>query len=129
MDSLLLSVYPINDEVVHGIPTDKRVLKEGDIVSLDAGLIYKGYHSDAARTWGVGEISAEAQRLIDVTRESFFKGKGADRPPLHGGKLRLPSCNEYPQDAKACKRPEKYNDSILYDSRKGYQQRPRRKRT
>ena len=64
----------INDEVVHGIPTDKRVLKEGDIVSLDAGLIYKGYHSDAARTWGVGEISAEAQRLIDVTRESFFKG-------------------------------------------------------
>ena len=48
----------INDEVVHGIPTDKRVLKEGDIVSLDAGLIYKGYHSDAARTWGVGEISA-----------------------------------------------------------------------
>ena len=63
-----------HDEVVHGIPTDKRVLKEGDIVSLDAGLIYKGYHSDAARTWGVGEISAEAQRLIDVTRESFFKG-------------------------------------------------------
>ena len=56
----------INDEVVHGIPTDKRVLKEGDIVSLDAGLIYKGYHSDAARTWGVGEISAEAQRLIDI---------------------------------------------------------------
>lgn len=55
----------INDEVVHGIPTDKRVLKEGDIVSLDAGLIYKGYHSDAARTGEVGEISAEAQRLID----------------------------------------------------------------
>ena len=59
----------------------------------------------------------------------LFKGKGADRPPVHGGKLRLPSCNEYPQDAEACKRPEKYNDSILYDSRKGYQQRPRRKRT
>ena len=64
----------INDEVVHGIPTDKRVLKEGDIVSLDAGLIYKGYHSDAARTWGVGEISKEAQRLIDVTKQSFFEG-------------------------------------------------------
>jgi methionyl aminopeptidase len=49
-------------------------LREGDIVSLDAGLIYKGYHSDAARTWGIGEITPEAQRLIDITKESFFKG-------------------------------------------------------
>lgn len=64
----------VNDQVVHGIPTDKRCLEEGDIVSLDAGLIYKGYHSDAARTWGVGEISPEAQRLIDVTKQSFFEG-------------------------------------------------------
>ena len=64
----------INDEVVHGIPTDKRVLKEGDIVSLDAGVIYKGYQSDAARTHAVGEISEEAKKLIDVTRESFFEG-------------------------------------------------------
>ena len=64
----------VNDEVVHGIPTKKRVLQEGDIVSLDAGLIYKGYHSDAARTHGVGKISPEAQKLIDVTRESFFAG-------------------------------------------------------
>lgn len=64
----------INDEVVHGIPTKSRIIKEGDIISFDAGLIYKGYHSDAARTWGVGEISPEAQRLIDVTRESFFRG-------------------------------------------------------
>ena len=64
----------INDEVVHGIPTDKRVLKEGDIVSLDAGLIYKGYHSDAARTHAVGEVSKEAEDLIRVTRESFFEG-------------------------------------------------------
>lgn len=64
----------VNDEVVHGIPTEKRVLQEGDIVSLDAGLIYKGYHSDAARTHGVGQISAEAQKLIDVTRQSFFEG-------------------------------------------------------
>lgn len=64
----------VNDEVVHGIPTEKRVLQEGDIVSLDAGLIYKGYHSDAARTHGVGKISAEAQKLIDVTRQSFFEG-------------------------------------------------------
>lgn len=64
----------VNDEVVHGIPSKKRILREGDIVSLDAGVIYKGYHSDAARTHAVGEISKEAQRLIDVTRESFFEG-------------------------------------------------------
>ncbi len=64
----------VNEEVVHGIPSRKRVLKDGDIVSLDAGVIYKGYHSDAARTHGVGRISNEAQRLIDVTRESFFEG-------------------------------------------------------
>jgi len=64
----------VNDEVVHGIPDRKHVLHEGDIVSLDAGVIYKGYHSDAARTHGVGEISKEAQQLIDVTRRSFFEG-------------------------------------------------------
>lgn len=64
----------VNDEVVHGIPTKKRVLREGDIVSLDAGVIYKGYHSDAARTHAVGQISAEAQKLIDVTKQSFFEG-------------------------------------------------------
>ena len=50
----------VNEEVVHGIPSKKRILKEGDIVSLDAGLIYEGYHSDAARTHAVGEISPEA---------------------------------------------------------------------
>lgn len=60
----------INDEVVHGIPSKKRILQNGDIISLDCGLIYKGYHSDAARTWGVGEISKEAQRLIDVTEQA-----------------------------------------------------------
>lgn len=64
----------VNDEVVHGIPSKKRILQEGDIVSLDCGLIYKGYHSDAARTWPVGDISPEAKRLIDVTRQSFFEG-------------------------------------------------------
>ncbi|SFU82274.1 type I methionyl aminopeptidase [Butyrivibrio sp. INlla21] len=64
----------VNDEVVHGIPSRDRILMEGDIVSFDTGLIYKGYHSDAARTWGVGKISDEAQKLIDVTRESFFEG-------------------------------------------------------
>ena len=64
----------VNDEVVHGIPDSRRILKDGDIVSLDAGVIYKGYHSDAARTHGIGEIGKEAQKLIDVTRESFFEG-------------------------------------------------------
>ncbi len=64
----------VNDEVVHGIPRADRILQEGDIVSLDAGLIYKGYHSDAARTYGVGKISPEAQKLIDETRNSFFEG-------------------------------------------------------
>lgn len=64
----------VNEEVVHGIPNRHRILQEGDIVSLDAGLIYKGYHSDAARTHAVGLISPEAQKLIEVTRQSFFEG-------------------------------------------------------
>lgn len=64
----------INDEVVHGIPSDKRIIKDGDIVSLDAGVIYKGYHSDAARTHAIGEISKEAKELIKITEESFFEG-------------------------------------------------------
>jgi methionyl aminopeptidase len=64
----------VNDEVVHGIPTRRKVIREGDIVSLDAGVIWKGYQSDAARTWGVGEISKEAQQLIDVTKQSFYEG-------------------------------------------------------
>ena len=64
----------VNNEVVHGIPDKKHIIRDGDIVSLDAGLIYKGYHSDAARTFAVGEISPEAAQLIRVTRECFFQG-------------------------------------------------------
>lgn len=64
----------VNDEVVHGIPNKHRILQEGDIVSLDAGLIYQGYHSDAARTHAVGEISEDAKKLIEVTKQSFFEG-------------------------------------------------------
>lgn len=64
----------VNDEVVHGIPNKSHLVEEGDIVSLDIGLIYKGYHSDAARTHGVGEISKEAADLILRTRQSFFEG-------------------------------------------------------
>ncbi|TDT50412.1 type I methionyl aminopeptidase [Fonticella tunisiensis] len=63
----------VNDEVVHGIPGN-RVLQEGDIVSIDCGAIYNGFHGDAARTFPVGKISPETQKLIDVTRESFFEG-------------------------------------------------------
>ena len=64
----------VNEEVVHGIPDKHRILRDGDIVSLDAGVIYKGYHSDAARTHGIGAISKEAEELIRVTRECFFEG-------------------------------------------------------
>lgn len=64
----------VNDEVVHGIPKKDRILQDGDIVSLDAGLIYKGYHSDMARTFPVGTVTEEAKQLILRTRESFFAG-------------------------------------------------------
>lgn len=64
----------VNEELVHGIPSSKRILKPGDIVSVDVGSTYKGYVSDAARTYGVGEISPEAQRLITATKDSFFAG-------------------------------------------------------
>lgn len=64
----------VNDEVVHGIPNKKRILQEGDIVSLDAGVIYQGYHSDAARTHAVGEVSEEDKRLMDITKQSFYEG-------------------------------------------------------
>ncbi len=64
----------VNNEVVHGIPNSQRFINEGDIVSIDAGVKYQGFHSDAARTWAVGEISEEAARLIKITQESFFEG-------------------------------------------------------
>lgn len=64
----------VNEEVIHGIPKRDHILQEGDIVSLDAGLIYKGYHSDMARTFGVGAISEEAKLLIERTKQSFFDG-------------------------------------------------------
>ena len=64
----------INDEVIHGIPSPKRVLREGDIVSVDVGACYKGYHGDCADTFPVGEVSEEDQRLIEVTRQSFYEG-------------------------------------------------------
>ena len=64
----------INEEVVHGIPSEKRILREGDIVTVDTGSTYNGFASDAARTYGVGEISDDARNLIDATKKSFFAG-------------------------------------------------------
>ena len=64
----------VNDEVVHGIPSADHIITNGDIVSLDIGVIYKGYHSDAARTYAVGEVSPEAKQLMEVTKQSFFEG-------------------------------------------------------
>ena len=64
----------VNDEIIHGIPSPKRVLREGDIVSVDVGAYIGGFHGDCAATFPCGRISPEAQRLIDVTRQSFFEG-------------------------------------------------------
>ncbi len=64
----------VNEEVVHGIPSSLNRLKDGDIISIDVGVYLNGYHADAARTYGVGKISGEAQRLITETRQSFFEG-------------------------------------------------------
>lgn len=67
----------VNEEIIHGIPSPNRVLKNGDIVKIDVGAFYKGYHGDCAATFAVGNVSEEAQRLISVTKESFFKGIAA----------------------------------------------------
>ena len=67
----------INDEVIHGIPAKDKILQEGDIVKIDVGAFYKGYHGDSARTFPVGKVSAEAERLIAVTKQSFYEGLAA----------------------------------------------------
>ena len=64
----------INEQVVHGIPSQKTVIKEGDIVSVDCGSIYKGYNGDAARTFEIGKVSQEKHQLVEVTKQSFFEG-------------------------------------------------------
>lgn len=69
----------VNDELVHGIPGDRK-LKEGDIITLDIGAMYGGYHGDSAWTYPVGEISSEAQRLLDVTEASLYKGLEQAKP-------------------------------------------------
>ena len=70
----------INDEVVHGIPSPRRVIREGDVVSIDVGARYHGYHGDSAATFAVGAVSAEARRLLEVTRRSLEAGIAAARP-------------------------------------------------
>jgi methionyl aminopeptidase len=77
----------VNQEIVHGIPSKKRVLKEGDIVSLDVGVGYKGYFTDSATTVGVGTISAEAQQLLEVTQASLEAGIAAAKPGNHIGDI------------------------------------------
>lgn len=69
----------INNEVIHGIPSEKRVIKQGDIVSIDLGAKFEGYHGDNAATFACGEVSVEAKRLMDTTRESLYKGINAAR--------------------------------------------------
>ena len=89
----------VNDEVIHGIP-GKRVLREGDIVSVDVGAYKDGYHGDCAGTYPCGRISEEAQRLIDVTRQSFFEGlkyarEGYRLPDLSGAIQRYVEANGF----------------------------------
>ncbi len=76
----------VNEVIVHGIPGD-RVLKDGDIVSVDVGSYYKGYHSDAARTFAVGNVTEEAKKLIEVTKQSFFEGIKAAYPGMRIGDI------------------------------------------
>ena len=77
----------INNEIVHGIPSRRRVLVEGDIVSIDVGVKYEGYHTDSATTVAVGEIPAESQRLLDVTRTALDAGVNAARNGNHLGDI------------------------------------------
>ncbi len=69
----------INDEVIHGIPS-QRVIEEGDIVKVDVGAFYKGFHGDSANTFAVGKVSYEAMKLIEVTKESFWRGIAEAKP-------------------------------------------------
>lgn len=79
----------VNDTVIHGIPSKKRILKEGDIVSVDVGAYIGGYHGDNAWTFPCGKISDEAQALLDATRESLFKGIEKAQPGKQNRRHRL----------------------------------------
>ena len=77
----------VNDEIIHGIPSDKCILKEGDIVSVDVGAFKGGFHGDAARTFAVGKVSKSAADLIRVTQECFFEGVSKIRPDARLGDI------------------------------------------
>lgn len=75
----------VNEVVVHGMPSKKQILKEGDIIAIDIGACYKGYHGDSAWTYAVGKISEQDQLLMTVTHDSLFKGLEAVRDGVHLG--------------------------------------------
>ena len=77
----------INEEIVHGIPSRRRVLKDGDIISIDVGVKFEGFHTDSATTVGVGEVSEESQRLLDVTQRALVAGVAAALPNNHIGDI------------------------------------------
>ncbi len=75
----------LNDEIVHGLPSDKRIIHEGDLASLDFGVLYKGFNTDAAITFGVGKINTTQAKLIEVAKKSFFTGMKKVRAGTHLG--------------------------------------------
>jgi len=75
----------LNDEIIHGVPSERRRIREGDLVSLDLGCLYEGYYCDVAVTVGAGRVTAQAARLLDVTREALAAGIAAMRPDGHLG--------------------------------------------
>lgn len=77
----------INEEIVHGIPSAKRTIRDGDIVSIDVGVLLDGYHTDSATTIAVGDVGAESLRLLDVTREALAAGIAAAQPDNHVGDI------------------------------------------
>jgi methionyl aminopeptidase len=77
----------INEEIVHGIPSRRRVLKDGDLISIDVGVKFEGYHTDSATTVAIGEVPEESQRLLDVTQRALAAGIEAAQPNNHVGDI------------------------------------------
>lgn len=119
----------VNDQVIHGIPSPETVLKNGDIVKIDVGAFYKGYHGDCAATFAVGSVSDEARRLIEVTEDSFYKGIEQALPEHRIGdigaaiedlsaKTALPSCviSSVTVSVKSCTRTPRCRISASPDA-------------